>query len=254
MSTLFIIGLVTLSLVVLVAVAITLQTIEKNNKEKRRLEAALKTRARNFQHMIEGFPEGFLNRDLRLLVCKCLQEVYGQLINLNPKNGIYSKNKITVDQQIEAIRNQGETAKKVHLTDPAQIKEIQKLLQSLYGFISKLNKSRSLTNDEAKAYGLQVRQLMVQSTLDALLTGVNDSIAKNKPRLAIHYLHMVLDKLNKENGNGHYSDKITQYKAQMAELEQAAIAQESRRKEADEEWDKVGNEEDGSWKKNAVYD
>ena len=86
MSTAVVIGIIAIGLFVLVAIAITMQTVEKNGKEKRRLESSLNTRARNFQYMLEGFPKGFLSRDLQVLVCKCLLEVYQQLSRVNPKN------------------------------------------------------------------------------------------------------------------------------------------------------------------------
>ena len=253
MSTTAIIGLVALLLAVLVGVAIMLQTIEKNNKERRRLESSLKTRARNFQHMLEGFPEGFLNKDLKLLVCRCLQEIYTQLNSLNPKNPTYKNNRGIIDQQVETIQQQPATNNRVKLNDPAQIKEIQQLLQGLHSFIGKLNKSQKISNDQAKAYAFQVRNLMIQSTIDALMNGVNDSLAKRKPRLAIHYLHMIIDKLTKENGQGQYNEQINQYKEMMQQCEQQAIELDERRKEADEEWDEV-NKDDDSWKKKAIYD
>ncbi|MCR8924300.1 hypothetical protein NO559_16100 [Dasania sp. GY-MA-18] len=253
MSTTIIIGLVALLLAVLIAVAIMLQTIEKNNKEKRRIEAALKNRARNFQHMLESFPEGFLNKDLRLLVCKCLSEVYKQLKNLDPKNATYAKNLAAVDQQVAAVKNQADNNNVVRLSDPAQIKEVQKLLQSLHGFIGKLNKSKKLPNDQAKAYAQQVRNLIIRTSLDVLISGVNDATNRNKPRLAIHYLHMIIDKLNKENNSGQYSDQIAAYKQQITELEQKALAHDEHMQEVAEEWENA-TEDDSTWKKNAIYD
>lgn len=254
MSTPAIIGLVSLLLIILVVVAITLQTIEKNNKEKRRLEAALKTRARNFQQMLDSFPEGFLSRDLRLLVCKCLQEVYSQLMQVDNKNSTYKKNKANYDQRIETIRQQPEADRTAKLSDPNQIKETQVLLQGLYGFISKLVKSKSLNSEQGQHYAQQVRKLMLQSTVDALMGGVQDSINKNKPRLAIHYLHMLVDKLTKENQNGQFSQQIAEYKQQISEFEKQAVEQEARKKAAGKEWDEVANQQDTTWKKNAVYD
>ncbi|WP_019530329.1 hypothetical protein [Dasania marina] len=253
MSTTIIIGLVAILLAVLVAVAIMMQTIEKNNKEKRRLEAALKSRARNFQHMLEGFPEGFLNKDLRLLVCQCLLEVYKQLKSVAPKNTTYSKNLNTVDQQVQTIKNQPDNNTAVQLTDPAQIKEIQKLLKSLHGFIGKLNKSKQLSNEQAKAYAQQVRNLIIRTSLDVLISGVNDAVSRKKPRLAIHYIHMIIDKLTKENGSGQYVEQIAAYKQQITELEQQALTQDEHMQEVAEEWDNA-TEDDATWKKNAIYD
>lgn len=254
MSTPIIIGLVALLLAILVGVAVTLQTIEKNNREKRRLEASLKARARNFQHLLEGFPKGFLNRDLQLLICKCLKEIYSQLIKTNPKNSIYLKNKTVFEQLIETTKAQSSNEQNVSLDNNEQIKEIQKLLQSLYGYIGILNKNRSLSNDEANTYGQQVKALMMKTSLDALNNAVNHAISQNKPRLAIHYYHMIINRYEKENANGHYNQQIEHYKAEIDKMESEVTAQKQRRQEADEEWDKALSEEDGSWKKNAVYD
>ncbi|MGK0440435.1 MAG: hypothetical protein ACJA0N_000224 [Pseudohongiellaceae bacterium] len=254
MSTPIIIGLIGLLLAILVGVAILMQTIEKNNKEKRRLEAALKARARNFQQMLEGFPDGFLNKDLKLLVCRCLSEIYSQLHNLNPKVTTYKKNQAVIEQKVQAINKQPDSNNRTRLQDPAQIKEIQQLLQGLYSFIGKLNKSQKLSNDQTTVYAAQVRNLMVQSAIDVLVNGVNDSVAKRKPRLTLHYLHMIIDKLTKENTQGQYNEQLNQFKEQMVVMEKEAITHEELKKEAVEEWDKATEEDDGSWKKNSVYD
>lgn len=257
MSTFAIIAIVTTGLFVLVTVAITLQTIEKNNKEKRRLEAALNSRARNFNYMLESFPDNFLNRDLQVLVCKCLLEVYEQLTRATPSNKEYKIQLERTQERLNTFASKPDNTIPVQLSDPAQIKEVQKLLTSLHGFISKLMASKRINTTEAKAYSKQINRLMVQASLDNVTRAIQEAAQNNKPKLVLHYHTVALDKMQKENSDGFYNPQIMAYQQKIAELEQqlGIDEQESqrRRAEADAEWDKIDKPDD-SWKKNAVYD
>jgi hypothetical protein len=256
MSTTIIVACIAIGLFILVAVAITVQTIDKNNKEKRRLEGALKSRARTFEYILDGCPVGFLSRDLQVLVCTCLEEVYSQLVQINP--GKEYKNKLAkAQQQLTECKAKKPNASSVTLTDTVQIKEIQKMLGGLYNFISKLAASKRLNAKEAMIYGKQVRRLMVQTSTDVLVEPIKEAMAQGKPRLAIHYLHMANEKMKKENDDGFYSDRIAKQAARITELEDQANGLESsakeRKQEAAAEWDELEKPDD-SWKKKAVYD
>lgn len=257
MSTAVIVGIIIGGLAILVAVAVTLQTIDKNNKEKRRLEAALKSRARNFDYMLSGFPEGFLNRDLQVLVCNCLEEVYSQLAQIDPRNKEYNNKLSKAQTQLAECKAKPADNSTVTLTDTAQIKEVQKMLGGLYNFISKLAASKRLNTKEAKVYGKQVRRLMVQTSTDVLIEPIKDALQLGKYRLAIHYLHMAVDKMNKENEDGFYSDRVNKHLLRIAELEQQASSTETGNTDATAEsaaeWEEI-NKPDDSWKKKAVYD
>lgn len=257
MSTFAIIAIVTIGLFVLVGVAITLQTIEKNNKEKRRLEAALNSRARNFHYMLDSFPDNFLNRDLQVLVCKCLLEVYEQLTRGAPSTQKYKTQFQRTQERLNAFKSKPDNTTPVRLSDPAQIKDVQKLLTSLHGFISKLMASKRINTAEAKAYSKQINRLMVQTSLDNVNRVIQEAMQSNKLKLALHYHNVAIGKMQKENSDGFYSTQITSYQETVSKLEkQLGIdEQESqrRRAEADAEWDQLDKPDD-SWKKNAVYD
>ncbi|WP_101759403.1 hypothetical protein [Oceanicoccus sp. KOV_DT_Chl] len=257
MSTTVIVGIITIGLFILVTLAITMQTIDKNNKEKRRLEAALNSRSRNFDYMLDGFPEGFLSRDLQVLVCNCLVEVYSQLYQINSKNKDYKDKLDKANMRMAECKQKPANAPSVTLSDPEQIKEVQKMLTSLFNFIAKLAASGRVNSKEAKIYGQQVRRLIVQTSVDALAEPIQNAIKQSKPRLAIHYLHMIIEKMKKENNDGFYTDRINQYTAKIAELEVQATKVDAKedpnRAAADAEWDEL-NKPDDTWKKKAVYD
>ncbi|MGK0499247.1 MAG: hypothetical protein ACJAYG_000881 [Oceanicoccus sp.] len=257
MSTTLIVGILAIGLLILVAVAVTLQTIEKNAKDKRRIESALKSRSRNFEYMLEGFPEGFLNRDLLILVCNCLLEVFSQLSKINPKNKEYQSKYQNAASRLEQNRAKPAIAGTTKLTDTKQIKEVQKMLTGLYNFISKLAGSKRISAQEAQIYAKQVRRLMVQTASDALTQPIKDALQQTKPRLAIHYLNMLNEKMTKENNDGFYSEQINHQSQQIAELEHQAsnidASVENNRDEANTQTDEW-NKPDDSWKKNALYD
>lgn len=257
MPTAVIIGILTVGLFLLVAIAVTMQTIEKNKKEKRQRESALTSRARNFQYMLDGFPSGFLSHDLQILVCKSLLEIYEQLQQSDPGNKSHSGRKELIHKQLDQYNTKTAKTAAVTLTDPAQIKEIQKLLTSLHGFIAKLMGSKRINAAEGKLYSQQIHHLMVQTTTDTLTQAINDALKNGKTKLACHYLQMIIDKMQKENASGHYSDRIASYQQHLDKLTQDRFNSEEeskqRRAEADEEWDNI-DKPDGSWKKNSVYD
>lgn len=257
MSTAVIVGIIIGGLAILVAVAVTLQTVDKNNKEKRRLEAALKSRARNFDYLLNGFPEGFLNRDLQVLVCNCLLEVYSQLAQLDPRNKDYAKQLSKAQMQLAEYKAKPANNSSVTLTETVQIKEVQKMLAGLYNFIAKLAASKRINTKEAKIYGKQVRRLIVQTSTDALIEPIKDALQLHKYRLAIHYLHMAVDKMKKENDDGFYSERINKHLLRIEELETQADTKEESTKAAQQknaaEWEEL-EKPDESWKKKSLYD
>lgn len=253
MSTALIIALIGLALIMMVGIAITMQNIEKSKKEKRRLETGLRARARNFQFMLDGFPEGFLGKDLRALVAQCLVEVHTQLATLTPKDKSNQTAQNKSQQLLDQIRNESGEQKTLQLNDPKQIKDIQKLLGNLGTFIDKLIASKRINAKQAKVYTYQIQRLHLQTTIDAIEDAARQAIRDKKYKLAIHYLQMAIDKMNNNNTAGLFSPRIEKLQTLVEEFSGQAEQAEAKRKEADEEWDQI-DKGDESWKKKALYD
>lgn len=253
MSTALIIAIVGLALILMVGIAITMQNIEKSKKEKRRLEAGLRTRARNFQFMLDGFPDGFLGKDLRALVAQCLLEVHTQLSTLNPKDKSNQAAQHQTEQLLSTIKNEPAGQNTPQLNDPKQIKDIQKLLSSLSTFVGKLITSKRINAKQAKVYNHQIQRLNLQTSIDTIEIAAKKAINEKKFKLAVHYLEMGIDKMNKSNGDGLFSPRIEKLQTLHAEFSSQAEQAATRRDEADKEWDEI-DKGDTSWKKNAIYD
>ena len=254
MSTALIVGILAGSLFILVTFAITLQSIEKNRKEKRRLESALNARARNFQYLLDGFPQGFLSRDLQVLVCKCLADVYEQLVRTVPGNSSYKKQLDLNAERLKLFLEKPETSQSVPLGNQAQIIEVQKLLKNLHKFIATLLEAKRISAPEAKSYSQQIKRLMIQTTIESIDQQISDAIVADKPRLALHHINTAIEKLSRENTGGQYSAKISDLEQQLAEVQQKVSATSvAMKEESEKEWEELGKD-DESWKKKAIYD
>lgn len=253
MSTTLVLTVIGVIVFVLVAIAVTMQSIEKNNREKRLLESSLKAKARSFGFMLDGFPQGYLNKSLAALVANSLTDVYGQLLKLAPKNSEYQAMNERLRARIEQIATLPEETTPPTLTDSKQIKEIQQLLRSLYNYVSTMNQGGRINAAQTKSYAIQIRRLMVLSSVDGLIQASTQARGQGKYRLASHHISQAIDKMKKENHGGYFEQKIAAFQHQLTELDAHAVTRDDAKEEAGKEWDEL-TQEDESWKKKAIYD
>jgi hypothetical protein len=217
---------VLLCLFILIAVTFTLQQIEKNNREKSALIAALKGQVRNFQFMLEGFPEGLLNRDLKLLVCQCIAENLDQLLRLERNNSEYQQLQQQLNAKIAQLNTQPANSSQYQpLTDPAQIQDVQKLLHSLFNVIQRLYQNKRLNTAQTNSYSSQVQRLATRIALDANLAAAQAALQNGKPRLAVHHYKVVIDKMSKDNADGAFTEQIAMLQQRCAQLDTQAASQ-----------------------------
>ncbi|MFT3931414.1 MAG: hypothetical protein QM709_14080 [Spongiibacteraceae bacterium] len=253
MSTTAILIAVLVCVFVLIAVAVTLQQMEKSASEKNALIASLKTQTRNFQHLLEGFPEGLLSRDLKLLVCQCIAEGLDQLARLDRKNPQYGQSLKQLQEKIAQLQNQSaaQTAYQP-LTNPAQIQEVQKLLSSLFNVVQRLYQNKRLNAAQADSYGKQVQRLATRIALDSSLAAAQVALQNGKPRLAQHHYGIAVDKMKKDNADGQFTAQIAACEKRLIDLEKIASAQPAE-SELGNDWKTVRAEKEAPLKKN-VYD
>jgi hypothetical protein len=252
MTTTTIIIAVLASLFLLIAVTFTLQQLEKNTSEKNALIASLKGQVRNFRHMLEGFPEGLLNRDLKLLVCQCIAESTAQLLRLDRKDPQIQQWQREVNEKMAQLQGQPATTSQYQiLTDAAQLQEVQKLLTNLFNVVQQLHKSKRLSQQQASSYAQQVLRLNTRIAVDANLAAAQNALQNAKPRLAAHYYGVAIDKMNKDNADNTYTAQIAAYSQRKAELEALESTQQG--KELGAEWKSVTSAPEEPAKK-TLYD
>lgn len=253
MSTTAIIIAVLACVFVLVAVTFTLQQIEKNNREKSALIATLKAQTRNFQYLLEGFPEGLLGRDLKLLVCQCINESLEQLLRLDRKNPQHMQLHRQLQEKINQLQTQGaEQTPYQPLNNPAQIQEVQKLLTSLFNVVQRLYQNKRLAAEQASSYSRQVQRLATRIALDSNLAAAQQALQNGKPKFALHHYGVAIDKMGKDNADGQFTAQIAACQQRIVDLEKVAATQPQTSALGDD-WKSVGPKNEQPLKK-SVYD
>lgn len=239
------------------------QTLEKKRQQKQRLLAALKARARNFKYIITGFPTDFLPKELNVLVHRCLVEVCEQLAQLEPNDGSYLQDLQLYNAQMDELKRKPKPSKRVKLENAQQIKDVKRALEELHKFTVQLETRGRINESQLKAYGAQIKKLVLQISVDAYLINAKQSHTAGKLRLALHYYTLAKKLLVRENGDGAFNAQIekmtvviTNITAELALDEpeyEATPDQAALNAEASEEWSSF-DKSDADWKKKNVYD
>ncbi len=259
----YIAGIIVALLICVLCYAVIAQNIEKKRKQKQRLLSALQVRARNFKFMLNGFPQDFLTKELTILVYRCLVDVCEQLAKLEPREPAYVEELQLYGGQMEEAKRKPAQSKRKALENPQQVKEVKLHLEDLNKFIHQLQKRGSINQSQLEVYSRQIKQLVLQMSVDAYLMNARQAEGSEKTRLAIHYYSLARKLLVRENAKGVFQKQVAKINNVINQLEVRLREEEPdyaetelqsvQKEEAREAWNKF-SEEDERWKKKRVYD
>lgn len=260
MSTITIISALIVLLATLVCYAFVYQTLQHRREQRARLLAALKARGRSFKYVLTGCPEGFLPRELTILVQRSLIDVLQQLSRLEPRESSYPQDLQVLNAQLQQTQRQTGPAKSVSLQNHQQIKEARVCLEELHRFIFHQEARKALPQNQAEAYRNQIRHLVLQITVDGYTLNGMAAKQKDKNKLALHYYELALNLLIREQRGHNQQNSIERLRALVEELRIQVEKEEAHKpgpdsaeQEVADEWSKFG-EEDEFWKKKKIYD
>lgn len=255
MSSTAIIAIIVGLLVILIAYAFISQTLERKRKQRQRLLTALRLRGKDFKYMATSFPEGFLPKELNIMVLQCLVETCARLCELEPGDKSHQDELTLFTQQLSAAKQRTDASKRQSLTSPGQVKEVAALLQALNNFIVQ-QQQRGMINDvQAQQHAGQIKHLLVQITVDSHLLNARHALNNQKHRVAIHYYTLAKKLLAKESGAVNYQKQILQLNRAIAKLERALTEQtpaSERPVQGSSEWAEF--EKESSWQRKTLYD
>ncbi len=265
MSSIAIIITIVVVLGILVCYAFISQTVQNKKEQRARFKTALITRARNFKHILEGFPAGFLPNELKLLVQKSLVEIFGQLTELEPTNEEYANQLQLMTQEMAAAQRQDPNQVTSQLDNPQIIKEAKNCLEELFKFVFHLEGRGRVGKSQADSYRNSIKQLVVQLSVDSYIISGRHAHAAGKARLSLHHYNQALKIMKRENNAGQFNSKISSIEPLIGELtimaaaedERAANAQPTEAAEGESEneaWKAIKDESNNSWRKKQVYD
>ncbi len=265
MSTASVIVAIVVILGVLVSYAFVQQTVQNKREQKMRLMAALKGRSRSFKYMLSGFPDGFLTKELKILVQRSLADVCEQLSKLDPGDPAHLQDLQMVNMQMTETQRQAPVATTPVLDNPQQIKDVRAALEELHKYVYKLEAKSTIPRNQAQVYRNQIKTLALQVAVDGHCLSGNQAKQAGKIKLAIHYFDLAQNLIVREAKSDTMKKRlvklksvIAQLKERLSEEQQMVPMSQEEREQADEvqgEWDKFS--EDSSediWKKKNIYD
>ncbi|MFT7558692.1 MAG: type II secretory pathway pseudopilin PulG [Flavobacteriales bacterium] len=262
MSSILVITLIIILLAGLVCYAFVSQTIQQKREQKKRLTAALKSQSRSFKFMLNGCPTGFLTKELTILVHRSIIEVSEQLSRLEPNEPIHPQEAQTFGNMLTETQRMPARAERVPLSNPQQVKDVKMSLEELHRFVFNLEGQRRLNRQQADAYRAQIKQLVLQLTIDGYLLHGRQAQENEKYKLALHYYDSAERLIVRDDKTGNSEQKLQVIRANMAKMRELMDddlmipipgATEEEQADLAGEWDKFG-ENKGDWKKKQVYD
>lgn len=252
------IALVLAGLLVLVATAFIVHTIERNRQEKKRLQGSLKKKAADLHYMLDHFPDNFLGSDLKGLVCKSAIDVYEQLNRLEPRNPNHQRALSGMVLRLADTERQRSGQQYHPLESHVQIKEVKSLLGMLNNFIAKLANQKSISVTQANQFTAQMQRLFAQTYIDNYIIAAQEAEQASKYKLAVHNYGIAIDKIIKENMAGVYAANLDNFRQRIQELRQiggleASPTSVASDEDLDSEWNKFMADEE-AWKKKSQYD
>lgn len=264
MSTVAVIVTIVVLLAALVCYAFVSQTIKTKKEQKMRLTAALKSRSRNFKFMLNGFPQGFLSKELTLLVQRSLADVCEQLAKLEPEDPAHLQDFQLMSAQMTESHKQSAPQAVKPLESQQQIKDVKVCLEELHKFVFTLEKKNTLTRNQAGSFKTQIKQLVLQVTVDSYSLNGKQASQGGKTKLALHYFDLALKLILREGKSNKFASQVAKLKEQMAQLQsklseeepQTAMSDDqlAEQNEMADEWDKFADKNEDMWRKKNVYD
>lgn len=237
------------------------QSIEKRRVQKQRILMTLKTKHRNFVHLINGFPPHFLTNDLSGLMYRSLINTCEQLSIVEPKDPRHLDDVTLYTNQLD-ILSKNNTAQRARVDNPQIMKDLKQHLQELQHFLVQQEALKVISKVQFVAYIDQIKRLALQMSVDAYLHQAKQAQQIGKLRLAIHFFKLAKKLLSAENSARTYDKQIVQLDGIVEKLEakanlngeaheapQAAKLNDS----AAKEWDSFAPPDD-KWKKKRIYD
>lgn len=258
MTSVYIAGAVIVLLMTAVCYAFFVHTVSKKKLQQEKLVQTLEQRIKNFRYLLSGFPEGYLPKDMLLLLYNQLVDAAQQLTSLKPKESRYVDELSSFTRELSDIQRKPPSQKRFRLESAAQGKEIKQYLTELNQFIQRLNSRGKLPKAQMEAHQADIKSLVLNIAVDAYVDQAKESEKTGKPRMALHFYTLARNLLDKEKVNASHKELKAELDRQVIRLTELAgtgvKSQDSEPTEdtSSKDWNKF-NGDDG-WKKKAVYD
>jgi MFS superfamily sulfate permease-like transporter len=234
-------------------------SMDRNKKKKAMLFGLHSNRAHRAQKLYESIPSCYLSARLaNMLITERIRNLE-EIAKLEPTNNqirVRIEKANELKGQIDTIHNNPQAA---NISQPAQGREIQKSINTLFQFLQQSIKSRQIDVPGAKAEMELLKQLFFETNIRVLLSHAQIAASQGKFKLASHNYKITLQELKKSKAAGQRQKQIEQIQDIINQLEEKLNPNAAKAKTTEntkktdnklaDEFDKYFDGED-SWKKN----
>ncbi|WP_181296628.1 hypothetical protein [Pseudomonas sp. Q2-TVG4-2] len=251
MSPVLIAGLVIAGLLVLIAIGVINQIVEKNNLEKARVRAELSDRMRRCANLSESFPGQMMTPSLKMLLARLELHLGERLLPLDKKS-------TALKARVDALRTNVAKGDEIPVQNApvkviteAQAKEIRLLLEDLHAQIIWANKQNQLDTTAAKRWIQQIQQMMVMLHVEYFTNAGQHALQQGNAHKARLAFERGIQHVRKQANPADYQSVLEQLEASYAhanKLEQtqqqpkldepSALAEGLKHLESEEDWKK----------------
>lgn len=250
--TMAIIGGITL----LVLLAYLNQLAENNKRKKSRLKADLAERYRRIADLNEQFAGQFMTPELKLLLCRLQLQFAERILEVDKQDSAYA----TMAEELRKLLAQGKDIPvrnaPFNVTDDAKATLVRAQLEALHGQVGKLAQSGILPVDEAKGWAKEIRHMLAQLYIELYGNQARQALQQQQTGHARLALERAVQFLQKQPDTARYQATLAQFEKQLARVNAMLVGQQAPSEEASSELTEglKSIEEDGDWKKKALYD
>ncbi|OLU13133.1 MULTISPECIES: hypothetical protein [unclassified Pseudomonas] len=250
--TMAIIGGITL----LVLLAYLNQLAENNKRKKARLKADLAERYRRIADLNEQFAGQFMTPELKLLLCSLQLQFAERILEVDKQDSAYA----TMVEELRKLIAMGPDIPvrnaPYHVTDDAKATQVRAQLEALHGQVGKLAQTGQLPVDEAKKWAKEIRHMLVQLYVDLYGNQAKQALQQQQNGHARLALERGVQFLQKQADAARYQATLAQFQKQLERVNAMLVSSQAPSGDANSELDEglKSMEDDGDWKKKALYD
>lgn len=247
--------LIAVVIVLLIGIAYTNNVLEANKVQKARTKIELTDRLRRCRDISDVFPGQFMHHKLKHLLSRIELNLNERLAMLNKSSGEY-KERIAELQKLLAMGESIPTLNQpVPIHTDAKAKEVQFLLESLHGQVSRAVQDNVVSAAEGKLWLKEIRHILVLLHIELFNNMGQQALQKAQPGQARLAFERGVQFLRKQPDHALYDKHLKQLERQL-ERSNAQVLESGKPAEGEvnELTEGLRENSDGDWKKKSVYD
>lgn len=268
MQTSVMIGFAIAGMFVLLGIAVFMQRLEENRRQRARRIRDITLRLRKYWAALTEMPEGSLPPALQMILVQGITAELKALRQLHPGAPEIGHYHEQLKALVPKIKSAPAQAAQLDLSEEPKVRALRARMRALHQLITGLSESRMIDANATGQFLNHINQLNGETLVALYLMQARAAVRQGKPAIAIHQLDLCISELQKINQRGNWNVRLLELAGIQENLanfgafseEEAAELALERQQAGETEGGDLGDElqhmfdEEDSWKKKAQYD